>query len=531
VDYQELDPSAEVAHLRRLLDTQPSCLLRLGADGVVLAANDAALTLLGMASHAQALGRDFAAWLPPDHHDRWRAFARQVAEGCPASIECDITGPSGDRQATLFHAVPLPGHPDGLASIAVTARAVAAHRQLEAAMVERESVIRELDAELLQARARLRETEDRTQHQLEAARVERESAIGELEAELLQAYARLRETEDRTQHQLEAARVERESAIGELEAELLQAYARLREAEDLGHRQLEAAKLEREAFGRALDAATMESQARLREADERARRQVESATLESEAVRVALDAELLQAHTRLRESEDARQLLEERVQGLERTCDQAFADRHDAENALTQLAARHDTLTEERTAERQRVLQMLDEMAVKHRQDLVAARNAPEWERLSARLEERDAAARALEAECARLQEAIDGAEERHRLERQEHDREAQKALAWMEQNERNATAQRDALQDRLDQALLNFRQCETALRHQDAAHRDLVAAHAETAGEYDRLLRAVRQQALRMRALADGVVPADDDQWAAGEAAALGARGGGRRA
>ena len=140
---QELDPSVEVAHLRHLLDSQPACLMRLGVDGTVLAANDAALMLMGVSSGAQALERDFAAWVPPDQRDRWRAFTIGVAKGSPASIECDITTPSGDRHPTLFHGVPVTEHPDGVASLAVAARAVAGQRQLEAAMVELEAQLRE----------------------------------------------------------------------------------------------------------------------------------------------------------------------------------------------------------------------------------------------------------------------------------------------------------------------------------------------------------------------------------------------------
>jgi len=157
VQNQELDPSVEIAHLRRLLDIQPTCLMRLGADGTVLAANDAALTLMGVASGAQALERDFAAWVPADQRGRWRAFTLGVAQGSPASIECDITTPSGDRHPTLFHAVPVADHPDGVASVAVAARAVASQRQLEAAIVDLEEQLREREAERLKAKALLAE--------------------------------------------------------------------------------------------------------------------------------------------------------------------------------------------------------------------------------------------------------------------------------------------------------------------------------------------------------------------------------------
>jgi PAS domain S-box-containing protein len=143
---QELEPSVEVVYLRRLLDIQPGCLLRLGEDGTVLAANDAALMLLGVKSHAEVLGRDLASWFPPDQRDRWRAFTIGVIQGVPASIECDITTPPGDLHPTLFHGVPLADHPDGGVSMAVTARAVSIQRRLEAAVVQHEDRLRELDA-------------------------------------------------------------------------------------------------------------------------------------------------------------------------------------------------------------------------------------------------------------------------------------------------------------------------------------------------------------------------------------------------
>jgi len=141
----------EVVHLRRLLDVQPGCLMRLGADGTVLAANDAALMLLGERSRAEALGRDFALWIPPDQHDRWRAFTLGVVRGSPSSIECDIAGPSGTRHPTLFHAVPLADHPDGVASMAVAARVISAQRQLEAAVDE---LRKQLDGRTAELQAR-----------------------------------------------------------------------------------------------------------------------------------------------------------------------------------------------------------------------------------------------------------------------------------------------------------------------------------------------------------------------------------------
>ena len=135
--------------------------MRLAADGTVFAANDGALALLGVKSAARALGQRFTAWLPPDEHERWRAFCAGVLTGASASIECDITGSPGNRHAVLFHAVLLAEDPDGRPSMAVAARAVSAQRQLEAAIVELEMQLRERDKEWAQARVRLAEAATR----------------------------------------------------------------------------------------------------------------------------------------------------------------------------------------------------------------------------------------------------------------------------------------------------------------------------------------------------------------------------------
>ena len=50
------DKAVEARHLRRLLDTQPSCLMRVASTGEILAANDAAVELLGAGERKLTLG-------------------------------------------------------------------------------------------------------------------------------------------------------------------------------------------------------------------------------------------------------------------------------------------------------------------------------------------------------------------------------------------------------------------------------------------------------------------------------------------
>lgn len=254
VTSQELSPPVEAAHLRRLLDTQPSCLMRLGAEGTVLAANDAALMLLGLSSRAQALGNDFALWIAADHRERWRAFSASVIDGAPASVECDLMTPSGDRQATLFHAVPLRDHPDGFASIAVAARAVAGQRQLEAAVVEREEALREFEIERRLARARLDE--------LETARQQTDAALQQSDAALQQALADRRQLE-RTIEDLTA---QQQRLLDERAAERQRVLQTLQSITESHEREIEAARrgpelqrvtAERDALREAFDALTV----------------------------------------------------------------------------------------------------------------------------------------------------------------------------------------------------------------------------------------------------------------------------------
>jgi len=368
--------------------------MRLGEGGVVLAANDAALMLLGMQSGQQALGRAFAAWIPPEQRDRWHAFTAQVIGGSPSSIECDIIDVPGNPQATLLHGVPLADHPDGLPSMVVAARAVSGQRQLEAAVLEREAVLRELEAEREDARARLAEARDR-QRQLEGA---------------------LHALESRVQADLDAR-------------------------------------------ARELDAAVA-------------------------ACAVA-----------------------------EATCQQALADRCQGEAALEELTAQHEQLTTERAAERRRVLELLEAIAVQHREELLAARNAPERQRLLAALDEREAAIRQLETARAAVQAELQAArDDRRRLDasmqeadarHQAREQEMQQQLAALQLSEQDTRQQRDDCQAQLNHVQGACLQLQTTLGRQETAHRELAAEHAAVADERNRLARHLAEQAVRFTALA----------------------------
>src|SRR5262245_60745267 len=80
-------PVPDANHLRRIVEKQPACLFRVGVDGVILAANDAGLGLLGAQQPAQVLGGSLTTWIMPAHHKAWSEFAHAVAAGISQSME------------------------------------------------------------------------------------------------------------------------------------------------------------------------------------------------------------------------------------------------------------------------------------------------------------------------------------------------------------------------------------------------------------------------------------------------------------
>jgi chromosome segregation ATPase len=139
--------AVSVDHLRRILDKQPACLMRIGIDGLILAANDAAIELLGAKQPAQVLGGSLMSWIVSAHQDAWRDFARSVGGGASQSLECDLNSVSGNPRSVVFHGIPLVDHADGIPSLIVGARDASAVRRLEAALHESETLRQALVAE------------------------------------------------------------------------------------------------------------------------------------------------------------------------------------------------------------------------------------------------------------------------------------------------------------------------------------------------------------------------------------------------
>jgi PAS fold len=125
---------AEANHLRHLIEKQPACLLRVRRDGVLLACNEAGLSLLGRDDLTQVLDRAFVEHLEPDYHEPWREFAERVWTTGSGSVECGLVQRDDEARAVLFHATALHDHPDGAESVLLAARDTSEIRRLELAL-------------------------------------------------------------------------------------------------------------------------------------------------------------------------------------------------------------------------------------------------------------------------------------------------------------------------------------------------------------------------------------------------------------
>jgi hypothetical protein len=72
-----LTPSSDASYLRRLLERQPACLIRVRLDGVLLACNDAALSLFGVGALRAVLNTNLT-----DRIDQVEEAAERLSSQC-----------------------------------------------------------------------------------------------------------------------------------------------------------------------------------------------------------------------------------------------------------------------------------------------------------------------------------------------------------------------------------------------------------------------------------------------------------------
>ena len=324
-------PIDEAAHLRSLLDRQPSCLVRVGADGTFLAVNDAALSLLGADNLNDVLGNKLTDVIAPEHHELWRDFVIRAWTEASASIECDLVDDTGERRSVRLKGVGLTDHPDGIRSLLVNIRDTSSTRRMEQALQEHEATrqkAEELRAQLDEVRPALAERE------AELGRIAAERAM---EREKLSAFA--------SEKQLALQQTERESqrALLALRSELERSLAE--------GRRLEEAVAQQTADRRQLDAALKQKDAERQQLEKRIESEIERSSARQQQAASAIDearaaqhepeAALAQAHA---EHEQLQTLVRQRDTARQKMLAEYATARSQAERALAEATARNEQL-------------------------------------------------------------------------------------------------------------------------------------------------------------------------------------------
>ena len=375
-------PAAEAAHLRRVLEKQPACLMRVGTDGLILAANDAALGLFAVQAPAEVLGGLMAKWIVAGQHAAWREFSRTVSAGISQSIECELTDATGTQRSVVFHGVPFVDHPDGIPSLILGARDASALRRLEIALQESEAIRQKLAAqptpltignasiELKELQAKLNELEtdrDRLERAL--------SRLPQLEQLLTQGKTHLQDLRLRLEeatserNRLEALLTERETTNQQLwdeQTELERAHAdrQQRELDEL-HARLQDANATRDAVASRLHAREIEYDKLVTE-HAKLRSRLDEVISEKDQL-VAQLADRISEHERALAEQDDKHRIEadehrKASEALRAEMDQTAGERDALRGQVTDLKA-----TSERSViERSELNQLLDD----HRRQL-----------------------------------------------------------------------------------------------------------------------------------------------------------------
>lgn len=331
-------PAAEAVHLRRVIERQPCCLLRVGVDGLLLAANEAALSLLGADELPQVLGSTLTERIVPRDRDRWSDFAARICDGAPGSIECDLTDLTGGRRTLLLQGVPLLDHPDGVPSMILAVRDTSAQHRLETTLQEREA-----SQELADLRAHLEEAFG-ARRAIAATLQEHDADHQRVVAEQAAERARVEQTLAE-EHQLALLLKEREGRqlVKAVRAELEEANAE--------RQRLALLIQERDADCQRVAAEFEQANAE--------RQRLAQVVEERDADRERVAAELEEANA---ERQRLAQVVEERDADRQRVAAEYSAERAQAEQAFA-AAALKEAETQKALADNRVELQCLDENA------------------------------------------------------------------------------------------------------------------------------------------------------------------------
>ena len=225
-----VDETPVEAHLRRVLDTQPVPLSRVSVDGIFLAVNDAALSMLGAERLEQVLDTSLLDMVAPGSRESCRVFLSRVAAGDRGSTEVEFTGLGGLAHTLQLHATTHPVSPDGTSSVLVTLRDVTEYLRLEHAVVKAAAGEEQRAAAHAAEVARL-STQTADSHANAPARSGDEARTAALEQQLADAERKHHDAAERHAVLQAQARAEVQAAQEQLEATIAEHLSRLTEVE------------------------------------------------------------------------------------------------------------------------------------------------------------------------------------------------------------------------------------------------------------------------------------------------------------
>jgi cell division protein FtsB len=163
--------------LRAVIESAPVSLIVVSVDTKVLAANQAALSLLGAASLDDVRGHELTSFVSPRDREAVAYFVRRVCYGQSGSLEYELLGPGDVRRAVATRAVPAWREGSAPAVfLGATWEVTAATRSTPAP----QEILQEL-AEIRRAHGALRDEHERLMATLRAERDALEAQIADLQ--------------------------------------------------------------------------------------------------------------------------------------------------------------------------------------------------------------------------------------------------------------------------------------------------------------------------------------------------------------
>lgn len=405
-------PSSSLEHrLRLIVETAPVGLTVLSRTGQVHAANQAALTILGIQRLEEIRGRDLALFVSADYRQQFSDFVARVCDGGTGSLEYAVPSGDGGLRLVATRAVclrrddgtsaflgatwdlPAPGKPaeagdvkaqcealeeslreltDGYDALAREKTAIEASLADARARLDGATAVEgrhsqqasEWSAERSALQAQLREAED-TRRELAQRLDQHAQQAAQWDAERQGLQAQLRDA-NQAQREL-AERADQQSQLtAEWDAERGSLQAQLRAAED---RQRELSeRLERQSqLSSQWDAERGALEAHLREANDRQRDLSER--LEHESRQAAhWNAERGALHAQLRDADDKSRELSDRLGRVEAERDATMSElaqqvetTHQITSELDALRVQYEKLLANLRSERERAETLVDE--------------------------------------------------------------------------------------------------------------------------------------------------------------------------